>query len=128
MQTANELLDSPCQELTSSDELRGAIEELAQRLTYFEERRSTSRYPFNVPLSLFRKTDEGLMEIMGRAWGLNISPIGLGLLSRKNFERNAEIYVDLKPLTGETRYVKLRIVHCSDSVDEMHRIGGYFAF
>jgi len=104
--------------------LKVAIDELSEAQ---DERRLHTRYPFNVPITLFRKADGGKMEETGKVWGLDVSTLGLGFFSRTPYSRNTEIYVDLEPLIRETTYIKLRVVHCTDPIDGIYRIGSFFS-
>ena len=109
--------------------LQKAVDQVAKGLTCQQlDRRRSPRYPFQLPISLHQKDADGFLSYLGLARGLDISCLGLAFLTRTKLAPRTEVYVNLDPLIGRVFYLKLAVVHCSDEVDGMFRVGGQFIF
>ena len=117
---------------TSEDELADAVkrlvDQLAQRQTKTDERRSCQRHPFNLPVEICTKNHRGTIDQEMMAWALNLSYQGIELISSRTILPSDSMLINFEPAIGHKCCVPVKLVHTSKLVNGVYLSGGEFLF
>lgn len=117
-QTPAALIESLVHELAHRDHMKAQA----------KESRRHERYPLMamVTLCVQRKRD-GEVRPVGKAYALELSRTGIGLVTEMELAPGKQMFLDLKR-AGRTCIVPVRIVHCMRMLDHCYRTGAKFLF
>ncbi len=99
--------------------LRNQVEEI-------NSRRGSQRLPFNAPVTVIRQNAQQETPLVDKAWGMDFSATGLGLLTEWPCLFNDEVEIDFGAALDQPGRHRLKIAYCINLVGSIYRIGGYF--
>jgi hypothetical protein len=105
------------------------VTELAQRSAKMEDSRSDRRYSLNEPVSLWVvRPRETTPRLILRAWGLDLSYQGLGIISEKQASVGAMLIACLREKRPDELRVPFQPLFCRALIGNIFRLGGKFLF
>jgi hypothetical protein len=91
--------------------------------------RQGDRFPLNMPLPASSETPDGnRLRKPFKVFALDVGPKGIGLVANRAFSRGDDVYVSFAPLGLDELVFPTRVVHCSEMLPGVFRLGVEFNF